>query len=195
MMGGGPSVKTTTKPFVSSIWGRLHESKENYVGSGTWISFLHSFVSSNMLSLRPLASISCCITSIHVFFGLPCALLTCPNLIRSTCRSGASVSLRRIWPNHRRRFSLIFSFTEATHFRPSVRLSHLLRRKLGLQYFGLGHYELQLKCILTVKWMGFNSKYWGERRWVHSTVFWVGSWWNFNLPLGTNEWSCHSVGL
>jgi len=32
---------TTTKPFVPSIWGRLHEPKENYAGSGTWISFLH----------------------------------------------------------------------------------------------------------------------------------------------------------
>jgi len=28
---------TTTKPFVPSIWGRLHELKENYAGSGTWI--------------------------------------------------------------------------------------------------------------------------------------------------------------
>ena len=36
-----------------------------------------------MPSLRPLASISCRITSIHVFFGLPCALITHPNLIRS----------------------------------------------------------------------------------------------------------------
>jgi len=35
-----------------------------------------------MPSLRPLASISCRITSIHVFFDLPCALLTCSNLIR-----------------------------------------------------------------------------------------------------------------
>jgi len=42
---------TTTKPFVPSIWGRLHEPKENYAGSGTWISFLHSFLSSNMPSL------------------------------------------------------------------------------------------------------------------------------------------------
>ena len=40
---------TTTKPFVPSIWGRLHEPKENYAGSGTWISFLHSFLSSNCL--------------------------------------------------------------------------------------------------------------------------------------------------
>ena len=34
---------TTTKPFVPSIWGRLHEPKENYARSGTWISFLHSY--------------------------------------------------------------------------------------------------------------------------------------------------------
>ena len=80
----GHTTTTTTKPFVPSIWGRLHEPKENYSGSGTWISFLHSFLSSNMPSLRHLASISCRITSIHVFFGLPCALLTCPKLIRST---------------------------------------------------------------------------------------------------------------
>ena len=44
---------TTTKPFVPSIWGRLHEPKENYDGLGTWISFLHSFLSSNIPSLRP----------------------------------------------------------------------------------------------------------------------------------------------
>jgi len=105
---------TTTKPFVPSIWGWLHEPKENYVESGTWISFLHALLSSNMPSLRPLASISCRITSIHVFFHLPCVLLTCPNLIRSTHRTGASVGLRRTWPNHHRRFSLIFSSIEST---------------------------------------------------------------------------------
>jgi len=92
---------TTTKPFVPSIWGRLHEPKENYARSGTWISFLHSFLSSNMSSLRPLASVSCRITSIHVIFGLPCALLICPKLIRSTCRTGASVGLALNWnPAH-----------------------------------------------------------------------------------------------
>ena len=74
-------VQTTTKPFVSSIWGRLYEPKENYAGSGTWISSLHSFLLSNMPSLRLLAFISYRITSIHVFFGLPCTLLTCPNLL------------------------------------------------------------------------------------------------------------------
>jgi len=105
---------TTTKPFVPSIWGRLHEPKENYARSGTWINFLHSFLSSNMPSLRPLASISCRVTSIYVFFGLPCVLLTCPNLIRSTRRTGAPVGLRRTWPNHHRQFSLIFSSTRAT---------------------------------------------------------------------------------
>ena len=88
------TTKTTTKPFVPGIWGKLHEPKENYTGSGTWISFLHSFLSSNMPSLRPLASISCRITSIHVFFSLPCALLTFPNLIRSTRQTGAFVGLR-----------------------------------------------------------------------------------------------------
>jgi len=67
-----------------------------------------------MPSLRPLASISCRIISIHVFFGLPCALLTYPKLIRSTCRTGTFVGLRRTLPNHRRRFSLIFSSIEAT---------------------------------------------------------------------------------
>ena len=101
--------QTTTKPFVPSIWDRLHEPKENYAGSGTWINFLHSILSSNMPSLRPLASISCRITSIHIFFSLPCALLICPNLIRFTRQPDASVSLRRTWPNHCRRFSLIFS--------------------------------------------------------------------------------------
>jgi len=104
-----PPHTTTTKPFVPSIWGRLHEPKENYAGLGTWINFLHSFLSSNMPSLRPLAYISCRITSIHVFFSLLCALLTCPNLIRSTRRTGLSVGLRRTWSNHHRRFSLFFS--------------------------------------------------------------------------------------
>jgi len=28
---------TTTKSFVPSIWGRLHEPKENYAGLGTWM--------------------------------------------------------------------------------------------------------------------------------------------------------------
>ena len=104
----------TTKSFVLSIWGRLHERKENYTGSSTWINFLHSFLSSNMPSIRPLASISWRITSIHVFFGLPYALLACPNLIRSTRRSGASVGLCCTWPNHCRRFSLIFFSIGAT---------------------------------------------------------------------------------
>ena len=93
---------TTTKPLVPSIWGRLHEPKENYTRSGIWISFLHSFLSSNVPSLRPLAFISCRITSIHVFFGLSCALLTYPKLICSTCQTGASVGVRRTWPNLRR---------------------------------------------------------------------------------------------
>ena len=45
---------TITKPFVPSIWGRLHEPKENYAGSGTCINFLYSFLSCNMPSLRDL---------------------------------------------------------------------------------------------------------------------------------------------
>ena len=97
-----------------SNWGSLREPKENYAGSGTWISFLHSFLSSNMPSLIPLASISCRITSIHVFFGLLSALLTCSNLICSTRWTDASVGLLRTWPNHRRRFSLIFFFIVST---------------------------------------------------------------------------------
>ena len=118
----------TTKPFVPSIWGRLHEPKENYAGLGTWVSFLHSFLSSNMPSLRPLASISCRITSIHVFFGLPCALLTCPNLICSIRRTDASVGLRYTWSNHHRQFFLVFSSIRAT---PSlVRISLFLTLSL-----------------------------------------------------------------
>ena len=104
---------TTTKPFISGIWGRLHEAKENYAGLGTWIIFLHSFLSSNMPSLRPLGSISCRFTFIHVFFGLSFALLTCSKLISYTCRTDASVGLRRTWPNYRWRCSLIFSSMEA----------------------------------------------------------------------------------
>ena len=79
------------------LGGRLHEPKENYAASGTWISFLHSFLSSNMTSLRPLAFVSFRITFIYVLFGLPCALLTCFKVIRSTRRTDASVSLRRTW--------------------------------------------------------------------------------------------------
>jgi len=94
--------------------GRLHEPKENYASSSTWISFLHSFLSINMPSLRPLASISCRIASIHVLFGLLCAFLTCPKLICSTRQTGASVSVRRTWPNYHRQFSLIFSSIVAT---------------------------------------------------------------------------------
>ena len=124
------SSTTTSKPFVPSIWGRLHEPKENYAGSGTWISFFHSFLSSNMPSLRPLTSISCHITYIHVFFGLLCALLTCPNLIRSTRRADSSVGLRRTWPNHRRRFSLIFSSIEAT---PNLEERKGVRLRLTLE--------------------------------------------------------------
>ena len=40
------------------------------------------------------ASISYRITSIHVFFGLPFALLTCPKLIRSIRLTDAFVGLR-----------------------------------------------------------------------------------------------------
>ena len=36
------STTTTTKPFVPSIWGRLHEPKENYAGSGIAFS-THSY--------------------------------------------------------------------------------------------------------------------------------------------------------
>ena len=66
---------TTTKPFVPSIWGRLHEPKENYAGSGTWISFLHSFLLSNMPSLRPLGYMNqelnfCQESTSYIFFTL-----------------------------------------------------------------------------------------------------------------------------
>jgi len=117
---------TTTMPFVLSIWGRLHEPKENYVGSDTWISFLYSFLSSNMPSLRPLASISCRITSIYIFFGLPCALLTCPNLIRFTRRTSASVGLRRTWPNHRRQFSYLLFYRGYAYLSTNILISHLI---------------------------------------------------------------------
>jgi len=63
----GTTTITTTKPLIPSIWKTLHEPKENYAGSGTWISSLHSFLLSNMPSLRPLASISYLITSIQVY--------------------------------------------------------------------------------------------------------------------------------
>jgi len=135
---------TTTKPFVPSIWGRLHGPKENYAGSGTWISFLHSFLSSNMPSLRPLASISCRITFIHVFFNLPCALLTCPNLIRSTRRTRASGGLRRTWPNHRKRFSLIFSFIEVTPI--LIRISSFL----SLSLIVLPHIQRSMRISATL---------------------------------------------
>ena len=48
----------------------------------------------NMSSLRLLASTSCRITSIYVFFDLPYALLTCLNMIRSTRWTDVSVGLR-----------------------------------------------------------------------------------------------------
>ena len=71
-----------------------------------------------------IASISCRMTSIHIFFGLPCALLICPNLIRATRRIDASVGLRRTWPNYRRRFSLNFSSIGVTPI--LVRISSFL---------------------------------------------------------------------
>ena len=50
--------------------------------------------------------------SIHIFFGLLCALLTCPNLICSTHQTGASVGLRRTWPNHCTRFSHLLFYRD-----------------------------------------------------------------------------------
>ena len=142
--GKETTTTTTTKPFVSSIWGRLHELKENYTGSGTWISFHQSFLSSNMPSLRPLAFISCRITSIHVFFGLPYTLWTCPKLIRSTRRIGASVGLHRTRPNHRRQFSLIFSSIEAIPI--LVRISSFFTLSLRV----LPHIQLSMRISATL---------------------------------------------
>jgi len=113
---------TITKPLIPSIWGRLHEPRENYAGSSTWISFLHSFAS------RPLVTISCLITSIHVFFGLYFTLLTCFKLISSTRRTGASVGLHCAWPNHHRRFSLIFSYMDHSYLSKNILISHVISR-------------------------------------------------------------------
>jgi len=33
----GNATTTTTKPFVPSIWGRLHEPKENYAGTKPFV--------------------------------------------------------------------------------------------------------------------------------------------------------------
>jgi len=106
--------------------------------------FLHSFLSSNMPSLRPLASISYRITSIHDFFGLPCALLTCPKLIRSTRRTGASVGLCRTWSNHRTQFSLIFSSIEAIPI--LVRISSFLTLSLRV----LSHIQRSMRISTTL---------------------------------------------
>ena len=106
MLGFGVST-TTTKPFVSSIWGRLHEPKENYVESGTLINFLHSFLSSNVFFIK---TFNLYILSYHLypcFLRSPLHSFNLP-LIRFTRRTGASVGLRRTWPNHRRRYSLLF---------------------------------------------------------------------------------------
>ena len=78
-------------------------------------AFSTHFYRAIILSLSPLAFISCRTTSIHIFFGLSFALLTCPKLISYTRWTGASVNLHHTWLNHRRRFSLIFSSTGVTH--------------------------------------------------------------------------------
>ena len=85
-----------------------------------------------MPSLKPLASISCRITSIHVFFNLPCAHLTCLNLIRSTRRSGASVRLRRTWPNHRRRFSHLLFYRGYACLSTNILISHLISPRVTI---------------------------------------------------------------
>ena len=95
-----------------------------------------------MSLLSPLASISCYITSIHVFFYLPSVLLTFPKLIHSTCQTGASVGLRRTWPNHRRQFSLIFSPIQATPI--LVRISSFLT----LSLYVLLHIQRSITSLL-----------------------------------------------
>ena len=95
---------TTTKPFVPSIRvGYMNQKR--------------------IMSDRAHGSAF----SIHVFFGLPCALLTCPKLIRSTRRTGALAGLRRTWPNHRRRFfSHLLLYRGYTYFSTNILISHLI---------------------------------------------------------------------
>lgn len=63
--------------------------KENYATPSTWIILLHSFLSSNISSLMPLASISFCITSTHIFFSRSFTFLTCFMLMNPTHQIGA----------------------------------------------------------------------------------------------------------
>ena len=107
-------LRSTTKPFVPSIWGRLHEPKKRITldrahGSVSPLIPIEQYVFTKTFSLHILSYY------LHpCFLRSPCALLTCLKLIRSTRRTGASVSLRRTWPNHLRRFFLIFSSIKAT---------------------------------------------------------------------------------
>ena len=78
------------------------------------------------------------------FLRSPCALLTCPKLICSTRRTGESVGLHRTWPNHRRRFYLIFSSIEATPI--LIRISPFLILSLRV----LPHIQQSIRISVTL---------------------------------------------
>ena len=77
------------------------------------------------------------------FLRSPLRFFNLPKLIRSTHRIGASVGLRRTWPNHRRWFSLIFSSIEATPI--LIRISSFLTLSLRV----LPHIQRSMRISAT----------------------------------------------
>ena len=62
------------------------------------------------------------------FFGLPCALLTCPNLIRSTRRTGASIGLRRTMLNYLGDFLFYRGYA---YLSTNILISHLISPRVS----------------------------------------------------------------
>jgi len=124
-------MKTTTEPFILSVWGRLHEPKENYAGSGTWINFLHSLLSSKMPSLRPLASISCA-SPPSMFFWSPLRSFNLPSVDKFYSPDWRICMFTSHMAKHHKRFSLIFSSIGATPI--LVRISFLTLSLLVLPH-------------------------------------------------------------
>ena len=110
--------KNTTTPSSQNNWGRRYEPNKKII-----LGLPHESFSSNHcypMSCRQVrfkAFISFPIISIQVFLGLPRPLLTKIFFHFSILLTGASLGLRRICPNHRKRFSLLlFSMDEMPTF-------------------------------------------------------------------------------
>ena len=85
-----------------------------YIRSSTWILFLQTFLSATILFSNSNNFIFFFTTSIQIIFGIPLNFLPCLMSIFSTILTGASIGLGPMWPNYRKRFSLILSLIGAT---------------------------------------------------------------------------------